>query len=105
MKFIRLGLNSSTILSTIGFGSSTDLPTKQENIYQTLYNVAVGNIILAVGGLIVSSTRLVRCVADRTEAWILFLHGIYRFMGSKTYPTDGVCTPYDHFCLYGLRLR
>lgn len=54
MKFIRLGLNSSTILSTIGFGSSTNLPTKQENIYQTLYNVAVGNIILSVGGLLVS---------------------------------------------------
>ncbi|AAW42322.1 phosphate transporter, putative [Cryptococcus deneoformans JEC21] len=52
IAFYGLGLNSSTILSTIGFGSSTDLPTKQENIYQTLYNVAVGNIILAVGGLI-----------------------------------------------------
>ncbi|OXB38425.1 phosphate:H+ symporter [Cryptococcus neoformans] len=52
IAFYGLGLNSSTILSTIGFGSSTDLPTKQENIYQTLYNVAVGNIILGVGGLI-----------------------------------------------------
>ncbi|KAL0252688.1 phosphate:H+ symporter [Cryptococcus tetragattii IND107] len=52
IAFYGLGLNSSTILSTIGFGSSTKLPTKQENIYQTLYNVAVGNIILAVGGLL-----------------------------------------------------
>ncbi|WWC99594.1 phosphate:H+ symporter [Kwoniella sp. B9012] len=52
IAFYGLGLNSTTILTTIGFGSSTALPTKQENIYQTLYNAAVGNIILAVGGLI-----------------------------------------------------
>ncbi|WVQ71037.1 phosphate:H+ symporter [Cryptococcus sp. DSM 104548] len=52
VAFYGLGLNSGTILTTIGFGSSTSLPTKQENIYQTLYNVAVGNIILAVGGLL-----------------------------------------------------
>ncbi|ODO11789.1 phosphate:H+ symporter [Cryptococcus amylolentus CBS 6273] len=52
IAFYGLGLNSSTILTTIGFGSSTTLGTKQENIFQTLYNVAVGNIILAVGGLL-----------------------------------------------------
>ncbi|WVW82201.1 phosphate:H+ symporter [Kwoniella bestiolae CBS 10118] len=52
IAFYGLGLNSTTILTTIGFGSSTALPTKQENIYQTLHNAAVGNIILAVGGLI-----------------------------------------------------
>ncbi|WVQ62285.1 phosphate:H+ symporter [Kwoniella botswanensis] len=52
IAFYGLGLNSTNILTTIGFGSSTALPTKQENIYQTLYNAAVGNIILAVGGLI-----------------------------------------------------
>nr|ODN89126.1 phosphate:H+ symporter [Cryptococcus depauperatus CBS 7841] len=52
IAFYGLGLNSSVILTTIGFGSSTKLPTKQENIYQTLYNASVGNIILAVGGLI-----------------------------------------------------
>lgn len=68
MKSIRLGLNSSTILSTIGFGSSTNLPTKQENIYQTLYNVAVGNIILSVGGLLVSQARLMRHIADMNRS-------------------------------------
>ncbi|WWC66455.1 phosphate:H+ symporter [Kwoniella pini CBS 10737] len=52
IAFYGLGLNSSTILTTIGFGSATNLATKQLNIYQTLHNVAVGNIILAVGGLI-----------------------------------------------------
>ncbi|ODO07307.1 phosphate:H+ symporter [Cryptococcus wingfieldii CBS 7118] len=52
IAFYGLGLNSSTILTTIGFGSSTTLGTKQENIFQTLYNVAVGNIILSVGGLL-----------------------------------------------------
>ncbi|WWD17991.1 phosphate:H+ symporter [Kwoniella shandongensis] len=52
IAFYGLGLNSTTILTTIGFGSSTNLPTKQENMYQTLFNASVGNIILAVGGLI-----------------------------------------------------
>ncbi|WWC86149.1 phosphate:H+ symporter [Kwoniella dendrophila CBS 6074] len=52
IAFYGLGLNSTTILTTIGFGSSTALKTKQLNIWQTLHNAAVGNIILAVGGLI-----------------------------------------------------
>ncbi|GFZ46219.1 Inorganic phosphate transporter PHO84 [Saitozyma sp. JCM 24511] len=51
IAFYGLGLNSSTILSTIGFGSYTS-GSKQLQMYQTLYNVSVGNIILAVGGLI-----------------------------------------------------
>ncbi|ORY32259.1 inorganic phosphate transporter [Naematelia encephala] len=53
IAFYGLGLNSSTILQTIGFGSATSkTATFQENAYVTLKNVAVGNIILAVGGLI-----------------------------------------------------
>lgn len=47
-----LGLNSSIILSTIGFGTYTKGANAMVNHYQTLHNVAVGNIILAVGGLI-----------------------------------------------------
>ncbi|CAD6577238.1 MAG: Inorganic phosphate transporter pho84 [Tremellales sp. Tagirdzhanova-0007] len=52
IAFYGLGLNSSTILTTIGFGTSTASKTKQVNIQRTLHNVAVGNIVLAVGGLI-----------------------------------------------------
>lgn len=51
IAFYGLGLNSSTILSTIGFGAPTT-GTVQEKAWQNLYNVSVGNIILAVGGLI-----------------------------------------------------
>ncbi|EIW69559.1 phosphate:H+ symporter [Tremella mesenterica] len=51
VAFYGLGLNSSVILKTIGFGTYTG-GTKSFNIYQSLYNVSVGNIILAVGGLI-----------------------------------------------------
>lgn len=51
IAFYGLGLNSSTILKTIGFGSATN-GTASFNIYQSLKNVSVGNIILAVGGLI-----------------------------------------------------
>ncbi|RSH95807.1 Inorganic phosphate transporter pho84 [Saitozyma podzolica] len=51
VAFYGLGLNSSTILSTIGFGSYSQ-GSKQLQMYQTLCNVAVGNIILAIGGLI-----------------------------------------------------
>ena len=52
IAFYGLGLNSSTILTTIGFGTSTTSTVKEINIQRTLHNVAVGNIVLAVGGLI-----------------------------------------------------
>lgn len=51
IAFYGLGLNSSIILSTIGFGGPTT-GTAQQKIYQNLHNVSVGNIVLAVGGLI-----------------------------------------------------
>lgn len=50
IAFYGLGLNSSIVLTTIGFGTS---PQKGSlGIYQSLHNVSVGNIILSVGGLI-----------------------------------------------------
>lgn len=52
LAFYSLGLNSSIILSTIGFGSVSSGGTRQQNVYQSLYNISVGNIVLAVGGLI-----------------------------------------------------
>jgi len=52
VAFYGLGLNSSIILQTIGFGKYTGSANKSENIFRTLHNVAVGNLVLAVGGLI-----------------------------------------------------
>jgi len=50
IAFYGLGLNSSIVLTAINFGTS---PQKgSPGVYQSLYNVSVGNIILAVGGLI-----------------------------------------------------
>ncbi|KAF8265016.1 phosphate transporter [Lactarius quietus] len=50
IAFYGLGLNSSIILDAIGFGTS---PQKGSlGVYQSLYNVSLGNVILAVGGLI-----------------------------------------------------
>jgi PHS family inorganic phosphate transporter-like MFS transporter len=50
IAFYGLGLNSSIVLTTIGFGTS---PQKGSlGVYQSLKNVSVGNIILSVGGLI-----------------------------------------------------
>jgi len=50
IAFYGLGLNSSIVLTTIGFGTS---PQKGAlGVYQSLKNISVGNIILAVGGLI-----------------------------------------------------
>jgi PHS family inorganic phosphate transporter-like MFS transporter len=45
VAFYGLGLNSSTILSTIGYGGN-------ENVYRSLYNAAVGNLILVCAGAI-----------------------------------------------------
>ncbi|KAG8873563.1 Inorganic phosphate transporter pho84 [Tulasnella sp. 331] len=51
IAFYGLGLNSSIILTNIGFGSSS---SKNPNVkvYETLFNACVGNIILSVAGLI-----------------------------------------------------
>ena len=43
IAFWGLGLNNSSILKAIGFAGST-------NVYYSLYNVAVGNLILSVAG-------------------------------------------------------
>ncbi|PFH52894.1 hypothetical protein AMATHDRAFT_55725, partial [Amanita thiersii Skay4041] len=50
IAFYGLGLNSSIILATIGFGSFSAKNTT--DIYSNLYNVCVGNLILSVAGLI-----------------------------------------------------
>ncbi|KAF8501731.1 phosphate permease [Russula emetica] len=50
IAFYGLGLNSSIVLTAIGFGTS---PAKGSlGVYESLHNVSVGNIILSVGGLI-----------------------------------------------------
>ncbi|KAH8980882.1 phosphate permease [Lactarius akahatsu] len=50
IAFYGLGLNSSIVLTAIGFGTSPQGGSL--GVYQSLHNVSVGNIILAVGGLI-----------------------------------------------------
>ncbi|ORY89459.1 putative phosphate transporter [Leucosporidium creatinivorum] len=51
VAFYGLGLNSSIILSAIGYGSVSS-GTPQFIRYQTLRNLSVGNVILSVAGLI-----------------------------------------------------
>jgi len=50
IAFYGLGLNSSIILSTMGFGSATTKGT--QGVFDSLHNVAIGNLILSVAGLI-----------------------------------------------------
>jgi len=50
IAFYGLGLNSSIILTAIGFGSPHS--TGSQKIYDNLNNISVGNLILAVAGLI-----------------------------------------------------
>jgi MFS transporter, PHS family, inorganic phosphate transporter len=49
IAFYGLGLNSGIILQAIGFGKHT---TGVPGVYQNLRNICVGNLILAVAGLI-----------------------------------------------------
>lgn len=51
VAFYGLGLNSSIILSAIGYGSPSS-GTPSEKRYYSLHNNAVGNIIITVAGLI-----------------------------------------------------
>lgn len=50
IAFYGLGLNSSIILKAIGFGGGTAKGTL--GIYESLYNISVGNLILSAAGLI-----------------------------------------------------
>ncbi|KAL1752494.1 major facilitator superfamily domain-containing protein [Schizophyllum commune] len=50
IAFYGLGLNSSIILDAIGFGSPKSTGTQR--IYDDMYNVSVGNLILSAAGLI-----------------------------------------------------
>lgn len=50
IAFYGLGLNSSIILQAIGFG--TPLTTGTRAVYDNLHNIATGNLILSVAGLI-----------------------------------------------------
>ncbi|KAG1722226.1 major facilitator superfamily domain-containing protein [Suillus paluster] len=52
IAFYGLGLNSSIILSAINFGSPTINKTSSLYVYENLYNICVGNLILSVAGLI-----------------------------------------------------
>ena len=52
IAFYGLGLNSSIVLTAIGFGTTPAKGSGSLGIYQGLHNISVGNIILAVGGLI-----------------------------------------------------
>ncbi|GAA6001453.1 hypothetical protein JCM10207_006674 [Rhodosporidiobolus poonsookiae] len=51
VAFYGLGLNSSIILSAVGYGSATTGTTQEKRFY-TLWNSAVGNIIIIVAGFI-----------------------------------------------------
>ncbi|THV02791.1 inorganic phosphate transporter [Dendrothele bispora CBS 962.96] len=50
IAFYGLGLNSSIILETIGFGNATS--KGNQAVYDNLHNICVGNLILSVAGLI-----------------------------------------------------
>ncbi|PIL29822.1 MFS general substrate transporter [Ganoderma sinense ZZ0214-1] len=52
IAFYGLGLNSSTILTAIGFGTPSAHLTGGNKIYENLKNITVGNMILSVAGLI-----------------------------------------------------
>lgn len=52
IAFYGLGLNSSIVLTAIGFGTTPAKNSGSLGIYQALHNISVGNIILSVGGLI-----------------------------------------------------
>ncbi|OBZ72696.1 Inorganic phosphate transporter PHO84 [Grifola frondosa] len=52
IAFYGLGLNSSIILSAIGFGSPSKSLTGTAAVYANLKNICVGNMILSAAGLI-----------------------------------------------------
>ncbi|KAG6917519.1 hypothetical protein DXG01_002266 [Tephrocybe rancida] len=52
IAFYGLGLNSSIVLTAIGFGTPTGGVTGTQLVYDNLKNICIGNLILSAGGLI-----------------------------------------------------
>ncbi|KAG1875500.1 major facilitator superfamily domain-containing protein [Suillus subalutaceus] len=52
IAFYGLGLNSSIILTAINFGAPTAAKSTSLYVYENLYNICVGNLILSIAGLI-----------------------------------------------------
>lgn len=53
IAFFGLGLNSSIILHTIGYGKpDTNDLTCAQAVWRSLYNISTGNLILSAGGLL-----------------------------------------------------
>lgn len=56
IAFYGLGLNSSIILTAIGFGNATKARAAQighaRAVYENLHNISVGNLVISVAGLI-----------------------------------------------------
>jgi len=124
IAFYGLGLNSSIIFNAIGYGTVTS-GTAQYNRYHTLFNNAVGNIIVTCAGLIpgfwaafalidswgrkplyvptLSLERRRRSAGPqgrrerRVEADVLLFLALQ--------PAHGLHRPHDHPLLHGLRLR
>ena len=52
IAFYGLGLNSSIILTAIGFGSPSASLTGVDAMYESLKNTCLGNLILSVAGFV-----------------------------------------------------
>lgn len=52
IAFYGLGLNSSIILTAIGFGAPSGSVSVAQGVYDNLHNICVGNLILSAAGLI-----------------------------------------------------
>ena len=52
IAFYGLGLNSSVILSAIGFGPPSKNGSPAAVVYQALRNLSLGNLILSLAGLV-----------------------------------------------------
>jgi hypothetical protein len=117
-----LGLNSSIILSAIGYGTVTT-GTKAAIRYHTAYNLSVGNMIIVVAGLIpgfwasfllcvplsLAGTVAAAVVVLRLSSLIRtdflpFPSFQDRQVGSQAYSAHGLHRPHHHALLHGLRV-
>lgn len=124
IAFYGLGLNSSIIFNAIGYGTVTS-GTAQYNRYHTLFNNAVGNIIVTCAGLIpgfwaafalidswgrkplyvptLSLERRRRSAGPQGRRERRVEADVFLFLALQ--PAHGLHRPHDHPLLHGLRLR
>lgn len=120
IAFYGLGLNSSIILTTIGFGAPSKAVAarlgRQKTVWLNLKNISVGNLVISVAGLIPGYYACMALVDFvRTDLFVdvsstdlphpSSMLSLNHVVGPQATPADGLRRFDRYIRLHGFRIR